>query len=188
MSGLTPSQTVGPFFHYGLTGDGAVTDLVTPQTRGRRIVVSGRVLDAEGAGVPDAMIEIWQANAEGKYDHPEDRQDKPTDPGFRGFGRCATDEAGGYRFRTIVPGPLPGLGNALQAPHILVNVFARGLLKQLVTRIYFDGEPLNDADPVLALVGDTARRGTLIARAAADSHYVFDIRLAGEQETVFFET
>jgi protocatechuate 3,4-dioxygenase, alpha subunit len=188
MAGPTPSQTVGPFFHYGLTDRHAVTDLAGPETRGRRIVLTGRVLDAEGEGVPDAMIEIWQANCEGKYDHPEDKQDKPLDPVFRGFGRCATDEAGGYRFRTIMPGPVPSLGNALQAPHILVNVFARGLLKQLVTRIYFEGESLNDSDPVLALIDDRARRDTLIARAAEDSHYVFDIRLAGEQETVFFET
>lgn len=188
MAGPTPSQTVGPFFHYGLTDNHAIADLVSPDTRGRRIELAGRVFDADGNGVPDAMIEIWQANAEGKYRHPEDRQDKPVDPAFSGFGRCPTGEDGSYRFHTVMPGPVPGLGNALQAPHILVNVFARGLLKQLVTRAYFAGEPLNASDPVLALIDDAGRRATLIAEEVGEGRFVFDIRLAGEGETVFFET
>lgn len=186
MSGPTPSQTVGPFFHYALTEDHAVADLASEATQGRHIVIEGRLFDADGAPVPDAMIEIWQANAAGRYEHPEDRQDKPLDPTFRGFGRCATDAGGGFRFRTIKPGPVPGRGNTLQAPHILVSLFARGLLKQLVTRIYFADEPLNESDPVLALVDDPERRRTLLARPQ-DTRYLFDIHLAGEDETVFFD-
>ena len=184
--GTTPSQTVGPFFHYALTDAHSVADLTTPQTMGRRISITGRVLDVDGIGVPDAMLEIWQANADGRYDHPDDRQDKPLDPAFRGFGRVGTDGEGRYRFDTIMPGPVPGPGNALQAPHILVNVFARGLLKQLVTRVYFAGEALNETDTVLGLV-DEARRPTLIAAMDGRAAYVFDIRLSGAGETVFFD-
>ncbi len=188
MAGLTPSQTVGPFFHYALTDDHTVSELASPQTRGQRITLRGRVLDGEGRAVPDAMIEIWQADAEGRYDHPDDHQDRPRDPTFHGFGRCASDERGCYTFRTIKPGPVAGPGNTLQAPHILVNLFARGLLKQLVTRVYFAHEPLNDSDPVLGLVEDDGRRATLIANAEGDGSYVFDIHLGGASETVFFET
>ena len=188
MSDLTPSQTVGPFFHIGLTPDHTITDLAGPGTRGRRITLTGCVTDRDSAPVPDALIEIWQANADGKYDHPEDKQDKPLDPAFRGFGRTATDEDGRFTFRTILPGPVPGRGNTLQAPHIMVNLMGRGLLQQLVTRIYFEGEALNDTDPVLGLIEDAARRDTLIARHVGDDRHVFDIRLGGDQETVFFET
>ena len=124
--------------------------------------------DGDGAPVADACLELWQANAAGRYAHPDDtRADKPLDPNFRGFGRVSTDADGGFRFTTIRPGPVPGRGNALQAPHIAVAIFARGLLKQLYTRIYFAGEPANDSDPVLSSIDDPAVRQTLIARPPA---------------------
>ena len=189
MPGLTSSQTVGPYFHLGLIRDGQST-LVGPETKGERIAIEGLVTDGPGSPVTDAMIEIWQANAAGRYDHPTDTQDKPLDPAFHGFGRAAVDKTGHYRFETIRPGAVPGRGNALQAPHIAVTVFARGLLLHLNTRLYFAGEPLNDADPVLALVPDEAARQTLIATpvaGAAIPTYRFDIRLQGDNETVFFE-
>lgn len=187
MAGLTPSQTVGPFFHYALTDPHSITDLTGPQTRGERIVIHGQVVDGEGIGVPDAMLEIWQANAEGKFDHPEDRQDKPHDPAFRGWGRIATDANGNFAFTTVKPGPVPGPGNTLQAPHILVNLFARGLLKQLVTRIYFDGDRHNDADPILALIEESERRATLLARVEGQGRYRWNVVLQGDDETVFFD-
>ncbi len=187
MSTTTPSQTVGPYFHYGLTDNHAITDLAGEASAGERIVIEGHVLDGQGEPVPDCMLEIWQANAAGKYDHPEDTQAKPVDPGFRGFGRCATDADGRFHFRTVKPGPVPGLGNALQAPHILVAVYARGLLKQLMTRIYFEGEPLNDTDPVLAIVVEDQPRRSLLAADKGGGHYHWDIVLQGDNETQFFE-
>ena len=139
--------------------------------------------------MPDALIEIWQANAAGRYAHPEDGQPKPLDPAFRGFGRCASDAEGRFRFATIRPGRVPGRGNTLQAPHINVGLFARGLLRRLVTRLYFEDAPENADDPVLALVQDPARRATLLAkRVAGDGAvYRFDIVLQGNGETVFFD-
>jgi len=189
MAGLTSSQTVGPFFHEALLRDGQST-LVKPQTRGERIAIEGQVTDGAGVPITDAMIEIWQANGAGRYDHPADTQDKPVDPAFHGFGRAATDKTGHYRFDTIRPGAVPGRGNSLQAPHIAVTIFTRGLLLHLTTRLYFAGEALNDTDPVLALVADEAARRTLIATPVADAAiptYRFDIRLQGDSETVFFE-
>jgi len=188
VAGQTPSQTVGPFFHFALDHKGDEI-LANDATVGERIVIEGRVFDGDGAPLGDAMIEIWQANAAGRYDHPDDKQQKPLDPAFHGFGRCSTDPDGRYRFHTIRPGPVPGPGNTLQAPHIDVTVFARGMLKQLMTRIYFEGEPLNADDPILGLVPDTKRRDTLMARRAngKDGPYIFDIRLQGQGETVFFD-
>jgi protocatechuate 3,4-dioxygenase alpha subunit len=188
MAGQTPSQTVGPFFHDALCSPGTET-LVTAETRGERIEIAGRVLDGDGQPVPDALIEIWQANAAGRYDHPEDVRDKPLDPAFRGFGRCASDLDGGFRFVTVRPGRVPGRGNTLQAPHINVGLFARGLLRRLVTRIYFEDAAENAEDPVLALVADPSRRATLVARRAAGNGavYRFDLVLQGEGETVFFD-
>jgi len=189
MPGLTSSQTVGPYFHLGLMRDGQ-SNMVRPETRGERIVIEGQVTDGLGTPVADAMIELWQANAAGRYDHPADSQDKPVDPAFHGFGRAATDATGLYRFETIKPGAVPGRGNSLQAPHVAVSIFARGLLLHLTTRLYFDGEALNDTDPVLALVPDAAARRTLIATpvaGAAVPTYRFDIRLQGDGETVFFD-
>jgi protocatechuate 3,4-dioxygenase alpha subunit len=186
--GHTPSQTVGPFFAFGLNHEGHEV-LVTDATQGERIRVDGRVIDGAGVAVPDAMIEIWQANAAGRYDHPDDaRSEKPLDPAFHGYGRCGTDKAGHFHFLTIKPGAVPGIGNALQAPHINIAVFARGLLKHLWTRLYFEGEPLNADDPVLALV-DPKRRKTLVARRSngKEPGYAFDLVLQGKDETVFFD-
>jgi len=138
--------------------------------------------------VPDAFLEIWQANAYGKYAHPDDPQDKPVDRGFMGFGRVPTDKDGRFRFTTVKPGAVPGLGNSLQAPHILVAVFMRGMLRHAYTRIYFSDEAANASDPVLGLVDEAARRTTLIAqRASAKPEYRWDVVMQGERETVFFD-
>ncbi len=160
--------------------------LVTSRSRGERITIEGRVLDGDGAAVSDAMIELWQANADGRYDHPDDSQEKLLDPDFHGFGRAATDERGRFRFCTIKPGSVPGFGDLLQAPHINVSIFARGLLKRLVTRIYFPGEPLNATDAVLNTV-PPLRRASLVARIDQPGILRFDIVLQGENETVFFD-
>jgi protocatechuate 3,4-dioxygenase, alpha subunit len=181
----TPSQTIGPFFRPSLFRAGQES-LVTPQSRGERITIEGRLVDGDGAPVSDAMIELWQANADGRYEHPDDAQEKLLDPHFHGFGRAATDERGCFRFQTIKPAAVPGLGNALQAPHISVSIFARGLLKRLVTRIYFPDEPMNKADAVLNSVAP-ARRSTLIARLERPDVLRFDIVLQGNNETVFFD-
>jgi protocatechuate 3,4-dioxygenase alpha subunit len=185
----TPSQTVGPFFSRALLHEGW-NDLTTRGAAGQVIIITGRVLDGDGAPVPDALLEIWQANASGRYNHPDDTRDTPLDPRFGGFGRAGTDAQGRFRFRTIKPGPVPGAGGSMQAPHINVSVFARGLLKRLVTRIYFPDEPLNAHDPVLASLPDTARRATLIARPTEDESGLglsFDIVLQGDHETTFFD-
>ena len=186
----TPSQTVGPFFHLALDRP-TWADLAADQPQGERIVVAGRMTDGDGVAVADACLEIWQANAAGRYAHPDDtRADTPLDPRFRGFGRISTDAEGGFRLKTIKPGPVPGRGNNLQAPHLAVAIFARGLLKQLFTRIYFADEALNGSDPVLSSIDDPARRRTLIAirdDASRPPTYRFDIVLQGDAETVFFE-
>jgi protocatechuate 3,4-dioxygenase alpha subunit len=186
----TPSQTVGPFFHLGLDRP-EWSDLTRDNPNGERIVIEGRVLDGDGMPVPDALIELWQANAAGRYAHPEDQQsDKPLDPNFRGFGRVATDAEGRFRVTTIKPGPVPGRGNTLQAPHINLIFFSRGLLNHLYTRIYFAGEPANAADPLLSSIEDAAVRGTLLARregSGSPARYRFDIVLQGDNETAFLD-
>jgi protocatechuate 3,4-dioxygenase alpha subunit len=186
----TPGQTVGPFFHLGLDRP-EWTDMTRGNPAGERLVVEGRVTDGDGAPVPDAILELWQANAAGRYNHPEDPQsDKPLDAGFTGYGRASTDAEGRFRVTTIRPGPVPGRGNTLQAPHISVAFFSRGLLKQLFTRIYFAGEPGNAGDPLLSSIDDPAVRGTLIAsrvEGASPPTYRFDIRLQGEGETAFLD-
>ncbi len=186
----TPSQTVGPFFHLALDRP-QWADMTQDNPQGERIVIEGRVTDGDGAPVADACLELWQANAAGRYAHPDDtRTDTPLDPNFRGFGRVSTDADGGFHVATIRPGPVPGRGNALQAPHIAVALFARGLLKPLYTRIYLAGEPTNDADPVLASIDDPARRRTLIATRREGSNpptYRFDIVMQGARETAFFK-
>ena len=148
-------------------------------------MVEGRLLDGDGAAVPDGMLEIWQANAEGRYSHPDDTQAKPLDPAFFGFGRVHTDKEGRFRFETIKPGRVPGPGNTLQAPHIAVSVLMRGQLRRLVTRIYFADEASNVEDPILALVDDPARRRTLVATREVGSppRYRFDIVLRGRAAT-----
>jgi protocatechuate 3,4-dioxygenase alpha subunit len=179
------SQTVGPYLHIGLTW--LNTDRIAgPKVKGERVVIQGRVLDGDGVGVSDALVEIWQANAAGKYAHPEDRQRKPLTKGFRGFGRIPTDAQGRFRFSTIKPGRVPGPGGKLQAPHLSVTVFMRGLLKQLSTRIYFPDEPANAQDPLLRCV-PAARRATLVARRKAKSLLEWDVVLQGRSETVFFD-
>jgi protocatechuate 3,4-dioxygenase alpha subunit len=185
----TSSQTVGPFFNFGLTPDKALGRMAQDGALGERIWLSIRVTDGDGAPTPgDSMIELWQADANGRYDHPDDTRSPALDPNFRGFGRLETDENGACVFETIKPGRVPGPGPALQAPHINVSVFARGLLKQLHTRIYFAGDPANESDPALALV-PPERRAALMAHPVADkaNHWHFAIRLQGENETVFFD-
>jgi protocatechuate 3,4-dioxygenase beta subunit len=184
-------QTLGPFFDRKLVRIGNdLTRLVPdqPQAQGEVIEITGQVRQAGAAPVPGCLIELWQANAAGRYAHPADRSDRPLDPNFRGFGRAITDADGRYGFRTIKPGPVPYRGNRWQAPHILVSLFAAGLLRRLVTRLYFADEPANEADPVLATVDDPVARATLIARCAAgaSARYLFDIVLRGEGETAFF--
>jgi protocatechuate 3,4-dioxygenase alpha subunit len=181
----TASQTVGPFLHIGLawlTRD----QIAPPGVRRERVTFTGRVLDGDGQPVPDALVEVWQANAHGKYAHPEDEQVKPLEPAFRGFGRVPTDERGAFRFTTVKPGRVPGPGERWQAPHLLVTVFMRGLLRHLVTRLYFPDEPGNADDPVLNLV-PADRRSTLVARAIGDGVLEWDIVLQGRDETVFFD-
>jgi protocatechuate 3,4-dioxygenase alpha subunit len=185
----TPSQTVGPFYSLGLTRR-PMNRLATDSTRGEKIQIEGRVIDGDGNAVPDALVEIWQANSYGRYNHPDDKQEKPLDPGFIGWGRCGTDKTGVFSFETIKPGPVPGPDQTVQAPHINVAVFARGMLVHAYTRIYFGDEAANDNDPVLMSVRNKKRRKTLIANrdeAGGKPIYRFDIRLQGENETVFFD-
>jgi protocatechuate 3,4-dioxygenase, alpha subunit len=194
-AGITPSQTVGPFFKYGLTpsgqyawNDAFTNNLITPDTSGDRIRIEGRVFDGDGQPVPDCMLEIWQADAQGRFSDPRDARALPNSA-FRGFGRAGTDGSGDYAFDTIKPGPVPDPDGKPQAPHVMVAIFARGMLLHNYTRIYFDGEAGNAADPVLALV-PAGRRSTLIARrepGSGDAVYRFDIRLQGDDETVFFD-
>jgi protocatechuate 3,4-dioxygenase alpha subunit len=191
MSGytLSSSQTVGPFFHDGLLRtDARRTLLASPESIGERIRIAGHVYDGNGVGVPDALIEIWQANYYGRYNHPADQRELPLDPAFHGFGRAATDAAGGYLFETIKPGRVPFDHQRLQAPHICVAVFARGLLNHLLTRLYFADEPANADDPVLQLVPADRQTTLLARRASADGAvaYHFEIVLQGVGETVFF--
>ena len=183
--GTTPSQTVGPFFSFSLlaTPQSHLVPADTPDA----VRIEGRVLDGEGAPVSDAMIEIWQAGRSGRYPHPADaRADLTLDPGFTGFGRCGTDDEGRYSFVTVKPGPVPGPAGRMQAPHLEVSVFARGLLQRLVTRMYFPDEAeANSADPVLGSIDDPDARATLVAEPV-DGALRFDIRLQGPGETVFF--
>ena len=183
----TTSQTVGPYFTIGLTRL-KKTDLAGPGVSGERMTIAGRVIDADDIGVSDAILEIWQANTHGKYAHPADTQNKPIDPSFQGYGRIPTDENGKYSFTTIKPGSVPGPGGKPQAPHIVVSVFMRGLLRRLVTRIYFPDDPANAGDFVLNLV-EPARRGTLIAKKAVGQSAALEwnVILQGPEETVFFD-
>jgi protocatechuate 3,4-dioxygenase alpha subunit len=188
---LTPSQTVGPFFHHCLLrSDAQRNTLATPDTVGNRIRIEGYVYDGEGAAVPDAMIEIWQADGQGKYRAGVWRERSGViGAAFLGYGRTGTDAAGAFWFETIKPGPLPFDIERLQAPHINVAVFARGLLNHLLTRLYFADEPANGDDPIMLLI-PPERRATLLAKREAGSDglavYRFDIVLQGKGETVFF--
>jgi len=182
---LTPCQTVGPFFAILVPEQGRLS-LVNENTPGRRIVLEGAIRDGAGRPVPDALVEIWQANAAGRCNHPEDARTAGPDPAFDGFGRVHTDPEGCFRIDTVKPGPVPGPGGRPQAPHLLVGLFARGLLTRLVTRVYFDDEPSNAADPILAQVPPD-RRPTLVAAHRGEHRYRHAIVLQGQGETVFFD-
>ena len=173
-----PHQTVGPYWH--LIDHPEWADLLRPDgpnagVEGEGMILSGTIRDGAGTRVSDAMVEIWQADANGRYDG-----------GFQGFGRCRTDAQGRFRFTTLRPGPVPGRGNAVQAPHIQLMIFARGLLSHLTTRAYFSGDPRNANDPLLGMV-PAERRGTLLAQEAMPGEWVLDIALQGTAETVFLD-
>lgn len=193
----TASNTIGPFFHHAMTPEGhdvkGITDnyLAGKKTKGEHIRVEGRILDAEGKPLRAAMLEIWQANATGRYNSPtDDRNDVKLDSKFSGFGRVSSDSKGKFEFETIKPGSVPSSGNAPQAPHINLTLFAAAIHSHLFTRLYFSDEVVaNEIDPVLSSVGDT-RGATLIARRKKTKNgieYRFDIKLGGEGETVFFD-
>jgi protocatechuate 3,4-dioxygenase, alpha subunit len=179
----TPSQTIGPFFHDALVEEDR--SKLVPPDHPEAVKIEGTVCDGDGDPVPDAMVEIWQANQAGRYD---DRNELPLDrAAFSGFGRSGTDSGGKFSFVTVKPGPVPAPDGSLQAPHVMVSVFARGLLKRLVTRIYFPDEgEANARDPVLASIEDMEFRKTLVANDEGDA-LRFDIHLQGEKQTAFFE-
>ncbi len=181
----TSSQTIGPFFHDALLDEDR-SELVSPD-HPEAIKIEGTIYDGAGEVVPDAMVEIWQANRAGRYDHPaDDREDLPLDEDFSGFGRSGTDASGEFSFLTVKPGPVPGPDGRVQAPHVMVSVFARGLLDRLVTRIYFpDEEEANAVDPVLSSIEDQELRRTLVAREEGGA-LRFDIHLQGDKQTAFF--
>ncbi len=186
---LTSSQTVGPFFGPALLREDAERHvLIKPETLGERIHIEGRVLDGDGLAVPDAMVEIWQANAHGRYNHPADQGPAALDETFLGSGRSGTDEEGKYWFETIKPGRVLFDRERMQAPHICVTVFSRGLLNHLATRMYFEDEPANTEDPILQYVAEERHSTLLAKREERDGKmiYRFDIIMQGEGETVFF--
>jgi len=181
----TPSQTVGPFFHDALLGEDR-SELVPPD-HPLAVRIAGTVYDGAGEPVPDAMVEIWQANESGRYADPtDDRGNLAHDPEtFSGFGRSGTDADGRFSFVTVKPGPVSD--GSLQAPHIMVSVFARGLMKRLVTRIYFPDEKESNAqDPVLSSIEDLEFRKTLVAHDEGGK-LRFDVHLQGDNQTAFFE-
>lgn len=191
---MTASQTVGPYLHIGFDGTyvSDLTQAAGATLTGERIVIEGCVTDGTGGPVPDGMIEIWQANTHGKYAHPDDTRDLPLEAGFTGYGRVATDEQGRFRFTTVKPGRVPDASGALQAPHIMVSIVMRGLVKRLATRIYFAGDAANAEDGVLACVPE-ARRATLIAHPASARAGVLVWNVVVQDstdstgETVFFD-
>lgn len=179
------SQTIGPYLRIGLEWM-QIEDLAPEGVAGERVRIEGQVIDGDGKPVNDAAVELWQANSHGRYASPEDTQDKPLDARFRGYGRSLTDAEGRFRFRTIRPGRVPGPDGTLQAPHLNVTIFMRGLLKQLQTRMYFPHDPANADDPVLKLV-PPERRVTLVAHKRPDGVLEWNLVLQGPQETVFFD-
>jgi protocatechuate 3,4-dioxygenase alpha subunit len=185
MSRVTSFQTVGPFFDVALRTR-AQMEMVRPETHGERITIEGVLLDGTGSPIPDGLVEIWQADASGRYAHPDDPRGADADPSFSGYGWRHTTENGGFRFETIKPGAVEAPDGRVQAPHIMVSVMGRGILTRFITRLYFEDDPANDRDPILALV-PAARRRTLIARPTGEGRYRFDIRIQGPGETVFFD-
>lgn len=189
MPTMTSSQTIGPFFHFALMRDGE--NILSPAGKQpASILLQGRVIDGEGLPVSDAMIEIWQADPDGRYPgYDEQYKPQPVGGDFSGFGRAQTDEDGWYQFETLKPGAVPAPDDSLQAPHINVSVFARGLLKRLATRVYFADEAATESDPVLKAVPPHVRK-TLVAEQGPGTDaptYRFDIILQGEGETAFFD-
>ena len=197
----TASQTAGPYVHIGLAPAQAGFDifennfsnvLVNDATKGERIIIEGRVLDGSGTPIRDVLVEIWQANADGKYAHPADRQAKALDKDFRGWGRASSDfDSGVYRFETIKPGKVMGRNGRVMAPHITFWIVARGINIGLNTRMYFaDEEQANAVDPVLNLIELEVRRKTLLAHKSNRDGavvYTFDVIVQGENETVFLD-
>lgn len=187
MADLTPFNTVGPFFRLLVRDRPEGTDcLVSEATRGERITIQGVLVDGQGQPVDDGLVEIWHADADGHYCHPDDPAHAQADPAFTGFGRAATARGGLFSFQTIKPGAVRDAGGRLHAPHILVSVMARGVMSRCWTRLYFEGEPRNESDPILLLV-PAERRETLIARRGPDDAYTFNVVLQGQAETVFFD-
>jgi protocatechuate 3,4-dioxygenase alpha subunit len=192
----TPSQTAGPYVHVGLTPnfveikgvwhEDLGASMLTPDTKGERIVIAGHITDGAGAPVPDAVVEIWQADANGAF-APEPARTSNVAPSFLGFGRQGVDEKGGYRFETIKPGHVPGPDGKPMAPHVSLWIVARGINIGLHTRLYFADEADANAEDQVLLRVPEPRRKTLVAKLAAPGHYVLDIRLQGDNETVFFD-
>lgn len=182
---LTAAQTVGPFVSIGFE-KASVPDVAPAGVAGERVVITGKIVDGDGLPVTDAVIETWQANSYGKYAHPDDAQEKLLEENFKGFGRVLTDAQGGFRLTTVKPGKVAGPDGKEQAPHITVVIFMRGLLKQLMTRIYFADEAANASDAVLSRV-PMARRATLMAATSADGSLQWSVHLQGPNETVFFD-
>ena len=182
----TSSQTVGPFFHFGLADEATLGCLVRADTRGERIRLRVRVLDGDAQPLPDALVEVWQADADGIYVRPQDPMNVLAPTGFCGFGRLPTGADGACVFETILPGAVRDAQGRTEAPHINVCLFARGLLRQVYTRIYFEGDPALESDAVLAFV-PRERRQTLLAQPIGAGEWTFDIRLQGDGETVFFD-
>jgi len=182
----TPSQTAGPFFSIGFTWMNRAD--IAEGFAGERFTIRGCVLDGDGQRVPDASVEIWQADADGRYHHPEHGHLQDEAKPFFGFGRVPTDTQGEFSFSTIKPGPVSGPDGKPQAPHLQISIFMRGLLQRLVTRMYFPDDPLNGSDPALRMVPEP-RRGTLIARPVdgKENSLQWDVHLQGENETVFFD-
>ena len=182
---LTPSQTTGPYLEIGLLG-GPISSRLVDDSDPRAIRLSGVLLDGAGDPVPDGMVEIWQANAAGRYAHPvDDREEIPLEAGFTGFGRSGTDDGGRFEFVTVKPGRVPWVDGRLQAPHVLVGVFARGLLKRVATRMYFPDEGTANAEDPVLLGLEPVERATLVARAE-EGGLRFDIVLQGAGQTTFF--
>lgn len=182
-AGPTPWQTVGPFFHDALPYDAG--SQVVGARRPGAFTLHGQVLDGGGDPVPDALVEVWQADEAGRFATDPGIFETPAADGFRGFGRCATDAEGRYAFTTVRPAGVPTAEGVPQAPHLAMSVFARGMLRRVVTRVYFDGAPENAADPLLGSL-DAARAATLVA-VREDDGYRFDVRLQGADETVFLD-
>jgi protocatechuate 3,4-dioxygenase alpha subunit len=181
--GITPYQTVGPFFHDALSYDAGPS--VVGRSRPGAFTLTGIVYDGQGEPVDDCLVEVWQADEDGRFATEPGIYSEPGDAGFRGFGRSSTDEDGRYRLRTVVPGSVPTADGRPQAPHLAMSVFARGMLRRCVTRVYFEGDPALESDPLLASV-DPGRRHTLVARKERDG-YRFDVHIQGDDETVFLD-